>query len=216
MGGARYGALGSEDPRHGAAAIADPGRMGLYEVTDPAAPDSGPPIGTPPTRELAAEESLLPPAPVGWSDPLTGADGPRYWDRVISSEQARIRRYKRSATIAFVEISGLDELVQRWGGDVAERMFVKLARTLAREVRSSDYIARVEPTRFAILLTDTNEIAAINFAERARSACEAQLGLARDVLRVGIGWSSPSAAGDLSTALDVAARRLTADLEPPA
>jgi len=106
---------------------------------------------------------------------------------VTSTEEARTRRYKRSATIAFAEIDGLAELAERWGRVVAEAMFVRLAGTLAHEVRSSDSIARVAPTRFAIVLTETNEIGAINFVERARSACEAQRGLAANILRIGFG-----------------------------
>jgi diguanylate cyclase (GGDEF)-like protein len=185
-------------------------------MTDPAEPhDTGATTSASPT-ELTAELSIVPAPPVGWSDPLTGADGPRYWDRTISSEQARIRRSKRSATIVLLEFRGLDDLVERWGRDAAEGMFVKLARTLGREVRTSDYLARVERTQFAILLTETDEIAAINFVDRVRSACEAELSMARESLRIGIGWASPSVAGDLSTALEVAAKRLVADLERPA
>jgi diguanylate cyclase (GGDEF)-like protein len=130
---------------------------------------------------------------------------------------AEIRAFlsKRSATIAFAEIDGLAELAERWGHVVAEAMFVKLAGTLAHELRSNDSIARVAPTRFGILLTETNEIAAINFVERARSACEAQRGLAANILRIGFGWASLTATNDLPTALELATRRLAADLAQP-
>ena len=168
-----------------------------------------------------ADDSLLPPPPIGWTDPLTSTDGPRFWDRVISTEQARLRRYHRAATIALVEFVGIDELAGRWGREVAQQEFLKLAETLAREVRTSDYIARVERTRFAILLTESDQIAAINFVDRARSACEAQLGLAATVVRVGFGWAGSSATGhdpsavDLVAVADLAARRLAADLGQP-
>ena len=182
-------------------------------MTDYSTSDGDRAIGTSAgSGDPTAEGWLLPP-PVGWSDPLTGTDGPRYWDRVISSEEARLRRSKRTATIVVIEFAGFDELARRWGHDAAASTFVKLARTLANEIRSSDYVARVERTQFAILLTETNEIAAINFVERARSACETQLGMARDVVRVGIGWSSPSAAGRLAASFDVAAKRLASDLK---
>jgi diguanylate cyclase (GGDEF)-like protein len=159
----------------------------------------------------SGDEPFLPP-PMGWTDVRTGTDGPRYWDRVISSEQARHRRYRRPATIALAEIAGLDVLANRWGPDVAERLFVKLARALAGEVRSSDHIARIERTRFAVYLTETDEVAAINFIERARASCEALLGLARGDVRVGLGWASPPPNGGLADANDIAAARLAADL----
>jgi diguanylate cyclase (GGDEF)-like protein len=156
---------------------------------------------------------LMPPLPSGWSDPLTGVDGPRFWDRVVLNETARVRRYKRPVTVAFVEIGGLDRLARLWGFDVAERALVSCARTLAKEIRSSDHIARVDVARFAILLTETGEIPAINFVERARASCEAAIGaVALDSVRVGFGWASPPLKGDLGEAIEVATARLAAEL----
>jgi diguanylate cyclase (GGDEF)-like protein len=158
-----------------------------------------------------AESGLLPSIPSGWNDALTGTDGPRMWDRVISSEVARVHRYRRPATIVLIEFAGLDAHARKWGTDVSERLFTQLARTLAVEVRASDHIARIGRTRFALLLTETDEIAAINIVERARAACEYQLG-ASDLVRVAIGWASPTSATDLRAAIDLAAERLTDEL----
>jgi diguanylate cyclase (GGDEF)-like protein len=156
--------------------------------------------------------SLLPAAPSGWSDPLTGTDGPRYWDRLISSERARVGRYRRPATVALVEVAGLEFLARQWGPDVAERALVLVARTLSREIRTSDHIARVDTVKFAVLLTETSEIAAINFVERARTRCDRDLGPSAELVRVGFGWASPPASGDLADALALAAERLSEDL----
>jgi diguanylate cyclase (GGDEF)-like protein len=158
------------------------------------------------------DPGLLPPTPSGWSDPLTGTDGPRLWDRVISSEVARVNRYKRPATVVLVEVAGLDNFGRMWGPDVAERLFIQLARTLAVEIRSSDHIARVDRTRFAILLTETDEIAAINFVERARAACEFHV-RAPELVQIAIGWASPSGASDLRAAIDSATERLSEELQ---
>ena len=154
---------------------------------------------------------LLPSVPSGWNDALTGTDGPRLWDRVISSEVARVNRYARPATVVLIEFAGLDVHARRWGVDVSERLFTQLARTLAVELRSSDHIARIGRTRFAILLTETDEIAAINIVERVRAACEYQLG-ASELVRIAIGWASPSTTSDLRAAIDVAAERLAEEL----
>jgi diguanylate cyclase (GGDEF)-like protein len=152
------------------------------------------------------------PVPTGWSDQLTGTDGPRYWDRMIISEGARVRRYKRPATIVLVEIAGLARLSEQWGPDVGARTLFVAARTLSREIRTSDHIARIEPLRFGILLTETTEIAAINFVERARVACERELRVASEIVAVAFGWASPPSKGDLADAATVAARRLEAEL----
>jgi diguanylate cyclase (GGDEF)-like protein len=150
-------------------------------------------------------------APSGWNDPVTGMDGPRLWDRVISAETARVKRYRRPATVVLVDVVGLAEFADAWGGDVAERVFIRVARTLAVEVRASDHIARIDRSQFGILLTETDEIDAINFVERARAACEREV-QASDRLRVGMGWAMPSESTDLRGAIGTAAERVASDL----
>ncbi len=156
---------------------------------------------------------LLPPEPSGWSDPLTGTDGPRLWDRVVSSEVSRVQRTRRPTTVALVEMAGFDDLARADGSDVAERLFVKIARALAVEIRASDHIARIERTRFGIMLTETDEIEAINVVERVRDVCEMLL-QGHDHVRVGIGWASPASSADLREAIDVAVVRLLEELHP--
>jgi diguanylate cyclase (GGDEF)-like protein len=156
--------------------------------------------------------------PEGWTDLLTGTDGPRFWDRIVMSEGNRCSRYHRPVTVAFAEIVGLDDLAGQWGWDVAERALAGCARRLGREIRSSDHIARLEQARFGILLTETSEIAAINFVERARVSCERELKAAGNDCVIGFGWASPPAKGDLSDAITLALSRLAAELavDPPA
>jgi diguanylate cyclase (GGDEF)-like protein len=150
--------------------------------------------------------------PDGWTDLLTGTDGPRLWDRVVLSETARCSRYHRPVTVAIVEVVGLADLAAEWGWDVAERALANCARRLAREIRSSDHVARIERARFGVLLTETAEIAAINFVERARASCEQELAPYGDRVRIGFGWASPQGKADLADAIEVATRRLTSDL----
>jgi diguanylate cyclase (GGDEF)-like protein len=152
-------------------------------------------------------------APDGWADVLTGADGPRLWDRVVLSESARCRRYHRPVTVAIVDVVGLGDLAAEWGWDVAERALANCARRLAREIRSSDHVARIEPARFGVLLTETTEIAAINFVERARQACERELAAYGERVRIGFGWASPPPKGDLTDAIGIAVGRVASDLE---
>jgi diguanylate cyclase (GGDEF)-like protein len=157
-------------------------------------------------------EPGAPTEPTGWSDPLTGAAGPRFWDRILASETARAMRYARPTTVGFVEVAGLDRLAIHWGPQVAERVLVGVGRTISREVRSSDHVARIGPGRFGVLLTETNEVAAINCFERIRTACEFELGPASVDVIIGFGWASPPLKGNLTQALGLADKRLEADL----
>ena len=151
------------------------------------------------------------PPPSGWTDVLSGTDGPRYWDRIMLSEGARVQRYKHASTVVLVEITGLPRLA-RCGARVAERALVLAARRLAKEVRPSDHCARIDSVRFGVLLTETAEIAAINFVERARAACEKELRITSDFVGVAFGWASPPKGGDLSDAVAIADQRLSAEL----
>jgi diguanylate cyclase (GGDEF)-like protein len=177
--------------------------------TAPAGVDEG---GATPVTAIPIVDAPVPP-PSGWADQLTGTDGPHYWDRLIISETARVRRYKRPATVVLVEIAGLTRLGELWGKDVAERTLVSAARTLSQSIRTSDHIARVEPIRFAILLTETTEIDAINFIERARVSCERDLRVASEVVGVAFGWASPPKGNDLADAVALAQQRLVTELK---
>jgi diguanylate cyclase (GGDEF)-like protein len=148
------------------------------------------------------------PLPGGWTDVLTGTDGPRLWDRLLTSEQARNARHGRTSTIALVEFYGLDATARRWGADVAVQLFTRVARVLASGIRSSDHIARVDRTRFAVLLVETDEVLAINFVDRVRARCADELGSDWAAVRVAIGWASPEAGGSLAEASNVAFGRL--------
>ncbi len=179
-----------------------------HDIKVPEAPDSGHsavviPIGP----------QLLPDPPSGWADALTGLNGPDLWERIVAVERARVRRYKRPVTIAFAEIVGLDDLARQWGREVGHRTLAVVAGTLAKEARSSDLVARIDSTRFGILLTETTEIAAINFIERARAACDMELAAASDLLRIAFGWASPPPNRDLMDAVALANDRLRAEIE---
>jgi diguanylate cyclase (GGDEF)-like protein len=155
--------------------------------------------------------SAWPAAPSGWSDTITSTDGPHYWDRLMSSERDRVRRYHRPATIVFIEIAHLDRLSELWGEDVAAQSLVRVGRTVMRQIRSSDHAARIDVSRFAVFLPETDEIAAINFVERVRAAIEASLGSMAETVSLAFGWASP-ADGNFDAALELAESRLAAEL----
>ncbi|HLO35174.1 MAG TPA: diguanylate cyclase [Candidatus Deferrimicrobium sp.] len=222
------GGTGSDQPAdHAHVADADPSTHPGAGHDAPSTPDGAPDVDADAesSQLIARQTRMVPigtfvvpgvvrpiPQPDGWTDVLTGTDGPRLWDRIILSEQARAARYHRPVTVAFAEIVGLDSLASQWGWDVSERALAACARRLGREIRSSDHIARLEQARFGILLTETAEIAAINFVERARASCERELATVGTDVAIGFGWASPPEGGDLSDAVQLALTRLAAEL----
>jgi GGDEF domain-containing protein len=114
--------------------------------------------------------------------------------------------------VVLVEVAGLAAVAQLWGTRIADSNLMTTARALSKEIRTSDHISRLEAYRFGILLTETTEIDAINFVERARAACEAELQHGDGSLGVAFGWASAPKGGDLSDAFSLAASRLAAEL----
>jgi diguanylate cyclase (GGDEF)-like protein len=140
-----------------------------------------------PDRPVAAT------AVVPLTDPATGFDLGPAWARWLTEEEARVQRYHRPATIVLVELAGLERLAGRLGDEVAGRLIPPIAMTMRKNARATDHLARLGPTRFGAILTETDEIRAINFVERIRSACDIWLEAGAVMLRLSVGWAEISA-----------------------
>ena len=95
-------------------------------------------------RPYAAATTFADPS----TDTLTGLLLAATWARIIGDEEARVRRYHRSATVVIIEIEGLDRLVARLGPGSVERIVPAVADTLRRGARDADHVARLAAGRF--------------------------------------------------------------------
>jgi diguanylate cyclase (GGDEF)-like protein len=111
------------------------------------------------------------------------------WFAWLAEESARAARYQRPATVVLVELTWLDRLADRVGRPAADRLIAPVATTLRGHARAADQIARLSSTRFGVLLVETDEISAINYIERIRSACDLWLASGAVALRLSIGWA---------------------------
>ena len=148
-------------------------------------------------------------------DADTGLDVGAAWARWMAEEEARIRRFHRPATVVLVELAGLDRLVARLGSEAAERLIPPIATTMQREARATDHLARLGATRFAVLLPETDEIRAINYVERVRSACDLWLASGAVALRLSIGWAEIGPNRPAAVATADAESRLFAERQGP-
>ncbi|HEY5628298.1 MAG TPA: GGDEF domain-containing protein [Candidatus Limnocylindrales bacterium] len=140
------------------------------------------------------------PEPAGWTDALTGLEGPEFWRQAVISEVARATRYKRPMTVVILDVDGMADIPPIWGPEVAHHTLRETAQCLRRMARTSDQLARIGPCRFGILLTETDEIAAINFVERIRAAGPVSVPRTADLVRFVFGWASPKS-GDAPEAV---------------
>jgi diguanylate cyclase (GGDEF)-like protein len=152
------------------------------------------------------------PEPEGWEDPLTGLEGPDLWQRVLVTEVTRAVRYGRALTVVVAEVDGILEMGDQWGIEIARHSLREIAQCLRRLTRTSDYCMRTGLTRFGVVLTETNEIEAINFVERARTEAPLTLPRSGDGLRLAFGWASPKAGESAGSLVLRADRRLMQEL----
>ena len=183
------------------------------EETLTAAPVEAPPSPARPVVPPAAGAPLARPGPVASAASSTSptTDERPDWQVRLGNEEARLARYRRPVSVVLVEIDGMERLVQRLGPDAAERLVPPIRQTLGRQARAADYVARIGPSRFGVLLPETDEIQAINYVERIRADCDRWLAAGAVATRLAIGWACPTPGGDLRTAIRLAEDRLNVD-----
>lgn len=157
------------------------------------------------------------PAPTGEpvmraADPATGMLSPSSWGRLVAEEDARVRRYRRPATIVMVELDGLDRLTSRLGDAAGDRLIPAVAETIRRLAREADHVAQLAPGRFGVLLPETDEIQAIHYIERVRRTCDLWLESGAVALRLAMGWASASGDENLHDAARAATERMFAEV----
>lgn len=179
-------------------------------VHDAAARDDDDDLWRPASFDEPVTAAAPLPEPEGWTDPLSGANGPRYWERVVANEEARRVRYGRTATVAVVELVGFDDERSFLSSSLLQLLFTRVARVILGEVRASDQVARVGAARFGILLVETDEVSAINFVDRLRKKLLLELG-ADPYFTARIGWASPADGSSLDDAFATASERLAKD-----
>ena len=152
------------------------------------------------------------PEPGGWEDPLTGLEGPDFWQRVLVSEVARAGRYTCSLTVVVAELEGVLDMTETWGIDVGRHAIREAAQCLRRMSRTADYATRIGLTRFGVVLTETDEIAAITYVERVREAGPRSMPRGGEKLRFSFGWASPRPGESPDALVRRADSRLMAEL----
>ncbi len=151
------------------------------------------------------------PEPTGWTDSLTGLEGPEFWRKLVITEVARATRYKRPMTVVILDVGGMDAIQRVWGMDVAHHTLRETAQCLRRMARTSDHLTRIGPSRFGILLTETDEIASINFVERVRTAGPKSVARTAGQVRFAFGWASPKGGDAPEAVVRRAEDRLASD-----
>ena len=101
-------------------------------------------------------------------DFLTGIYNRRHFEKLARMELARCQRYVRPLSVLMIDIDHFKAVNDRLGHAAADRVLQNIAALCQAEKRDSDVLARVGGEEFAIMLPETAETAAVQFAERLR------------------------------------------------
>jgi diguanylate cyclase (GGDEF)-like protein len=116
-------------------------------------------------------------------DPLTQLGNRLAWSKGLVEEEARCRRYGRTACVIAVDLDGLKRVNDTEGHDAGDRLLRTAALVLRRVSRMCDQVARVGGDEFAVLGVEASEIEARAMLDRLAAAfldagVEASLGMA--------------------------------------
>lgn len=87
-----------------------------------------------------------------------------------AEEAERVRRYGTTLFLLLLEIGNPEALTSQDGDQATERALCRLTVALLSWAREADVVARVDASRFAVLLPDTNAAEAGSYVEQLRAA----------------------------------------------
>jgi diguanylate cyclase (GGDEF)-like protein/PAS domain S-box-containing protein len=85
-------------------------------------------------------------------DALTGARNRRRFERDVSDQLGRARRYGEQAALLVIDVDGFKEINDRFGHRAGDRALKVIAAALKRRLRETDVVARLGGDEFAVLL----------------------------------------------------------------
>ncbi|MEY4345000.1 MAG: hypothetical protein RL032_832 [Pseudomonadota bacterium] len=117
------------------------------------------------------------------TDPLTGAFNRRYWLRRADIEIASAKRQQSDLSMVMLDIDHFKRINDKYGHPTGDLVLVHLCAAVQGELRLGDTLARIGGEEFVLLLPQTDEIHAVQVAERIRVLLESMELSAMDLTR---------------------------------
>lgn len=109
---------------------------------------------------------------VSRTDPLTGLWNRRYFFEVAEHEIQRALRYKRPVAIAMADIDHFKNVNDTYGHPAGDEVLRVFSRTLEKNMRTSDTLARFGGEEFIFLFPEINEKESVLILEKMRHKVE--------------------------------------------
>ena len=109
------------------------------------------------------------------TDPLTGINNHRGLDDFLAAQVTLMNRYGTGFSVAIFDIDQFKNINDEQGRVQGDRVLQKLAHLIDESARETDFVARYGGEEFLIAMPRTDLDGGYVFAERIRSAVEAEL-----------------------------------------
>lgn len=109
------------------------------------------------------------------TDPLTGALNRRSLERAGRRVLSSARRQQQPVSVLMIDADHFKNINDHYGHAAGDQALVSMMQTLRSSLRVEDVIGRIGGEEFVVVLPNTNARAALEVAERVRSAMQRQL-----------------------------------------
>lgn len=103
------------------------------------------------------------------TDVMTGLYNRRGWERFLTAEEARYRRFGESGSIIILDLDSLKLVNDRYGHDQGDEHIRQAARAIRETTRAADIVARLGGDEFGILAAHTDSEQAQHLVDRLQA-----------------------------------------------
>jgi diguanylate cyclase (GGDEF)-like protein len=104
------------------------------------------------------------------TDPLTGLPNRRYLHQIGDQELERVRRFNIPASLMMIDLDHFKSVNDRYGHAAGDEALRRVSELCKAELRKIDVLARFGGEEFVAILPGTDEVGAMNVADRLRLA----------------------------------------------
>ena len=125
------------------------------------------------------------------TDMLTKSYNRRYFYEIVTEELKIKKVQKRNIALLMIDLDHFKKINDTYGHDIGDKVLISFVQTCKQVMRKNDIFARIGGEEFVLYLPDTDDITAIQIAEKIKSSLlENEITFAQDLaLTVSIGIS---------------------------
>lgn len=105
-------------------------------------------------------------------DGLTGVNNRRFFEQRLGEELDRSRRNSEPISCLFLDIDLFKVVNDKQGHQAGDKVLYEVASTIKTQLRNNDVLARYGGEEFVILLSNINDVMALEIAERIRKTIQ--------------------------------------------